>query len=367
VSRDDPRHFAGRHAPAAGGIATVELEDVEGVPPDRWLRFLVTVLPDKAPVVMARTEGIGTMVTPEAGIPLRIRATDDFGVTSLGIEHARVAEGKDPVSGKTPFDAIPESPTVEASPVWDLRPLGAVPGERLDARVFALDDDGIHGSKAGFAPSQSFLVVTAEKLLEEFLRREEEQRRILERSIAEEKESRDKVYRLVDEAWKVEGALTDAVVKDMIALSKLERQRGRQMASIAQAMQLILDEMRNNRIAEVTETERLAATVIVPLGELADRMLPAAANRVALIREMARSEDRVREGIGLAADVEAILSVMEKVVASMKRVEGFTEIVNRLRAVLKIQTESADEAVRTYRREIDKIFEDIPPEEGSKQ
>ena len=65
--------------------------------------------------------------------------------------------------------------------------------------------------------------------------------------------------------------------------------------------------------------------------------------------------------------VEAILSVMEKVVASMKRVEGFTEIVNRLRAVLKIQTESADEAVRTYRREIDKIFEDIPPEEGSKQ
>jgi hypothetical protein len=52
---------------------------------------------------------------------------------------------------------------------------------------------------------------------------------------------------------------------------------------------------------------------------------------------------------------------MDAVLASMRRLEGFTEVVNRLRAIMKVHEESVSEAKKSYRREVDSIFEEAPP------
>jgi hypothetical protein len=358
VSSDDPRHLRGQYLPDKGGTVTVHLRDTEGVPPNQWLRFLVSPVPDRLPTVLAQAEGVGSMITSVATIPFKVKVTDDYGVTALGVEHEIVAEKSDPVKGSEPFGLVEERSTVEESRAWEIESLKIEPEKRLDVRVYALDNDGIHGAKKGLAATQSFLVVSAERLLEEFLRREEEQRRVLERSITDERTVRDSVYRLVDEAWKVEGPLAEAVVREMVGLAKTERQLARQMVGISAAMKLILDEMRNNKIAEARETERLAASVIGPLEELAEKLLPAAAGRMGILRELARAEDRTREGLELAADLEAILAAMDRVLASMKRIEGFTEVINRLRSIMKIQEESTEEARKAYRRAVEQIFDD---------
>jgi hypothetical protein len=369
VALESPRRLQGSYVPKAGGTVTVQLQDREAVPPSSWLRFIVTPVPDRLPTVIARAEGVGSMITPNARIPFKVRASDDYGVTALGVEFQIRGEKPEASSGSTaetelaggkaPFPALKDvGPLVEEEPVWELGPLHITPEKRLDLRVYAADNDGLHGAKTGYAATQSFLVVTPEKLGEEFLRREEEQRRLLERMTGEERAVRDAAYRLIDEAWKAEGGLKDDAVKEMVSLSKTERQLARQAAGIGSAMRLLLDEMRNNRIGELQETERLANAVIEPLTLLAERLLPGASARIGTIREMGKADERVREGLALAGDLEGIISHMESILSNMKRLEGFTEVVNGLRGIIKIQEESTEAAKKLYRREVESIFEE---------
>ncbi len=379
VQGESAVEFSGSYSPRTGGVATVHLDDQEGVPPNQLLRFIVTPVPDRIPTVLSTTEGIGSMITPMARIPLKVRANDDYGVTSLGIEYSlpasATAPDKTPAAAVKGVDALPAlkelGPMVEESPAWEIGPLQIEPERRLDIRVFAKDNDGLHGSKPGFASTQSFLVVTPQRLGEEFLRREEEQRRLLERVVNDERLVRDSVYRLIDQAWKAEGALSELVVKDMAGLTRTERQLARTVTGVSGAMRLIRDEMLNNRLGETEEIERLVSAIIEPLTDLSERGLPEAAGKIGEIREMQKPQDRLQGGLTLANNLETILTRLESVLASMRRLEGFTEIVNRLRAVIKVHEESTVEARKAYDREVKSIFEDPdpktspPPPEGS--
>jgi len=358
VSSAEPDRIRGLFAPREGGTVTVHLEDREGVPPDRWLRFLVTPEPDRIPTVASSTKGIGTMITPLARIPLEIRATDDHGVTALGAAYEVAGEDVEKRSGATAFapPAAP-GPAVEEEAAFEVEPVQVEPGKRLDLRATASDNDAIHGPKTGHGPLQSFLVVTAERLLEEFLRREEEQRRLLEKITGDERGIRDATYRLIDESWKNDGALPDPATKEMVGMSRAQRQMARQLGGMAGAVRQILDEMRNNRIAELTETERLTSAIIDPLIDLSERLLPQAGKSLDTIREMPRAEERLRAGLELAGLIDEILDRMDKVIASMHRLEGFTEIVNRLRSIIQVHDEASDSVKKAYQRELDRIFE----------
>jgi hypothetical protein len=364
VSPADARRFGGTYVPAEGGMATIHLEDLEDVPPSSWFRFLVSPVPDRLPIVLAQAEGIGSMIAPAARIPLKVRAQDDYKVTAIGVEHEVAREGEEPRKGATPFPPPREpGPIVEEAPAFEVGPLGIEPERRLDIRVTAVDNDGIRGPKTGYAAAQSYLVVTPEKLLEDFLRREEEARRALERVVADERSVRDSCYRLIDESWRSEGPLADAAVREMVAAAKTQRQLSRQVSGVSGAVRQILEEMRNNRVAELSETERLSSGIIDPLNEVSETLLPAAAVKVAAIREMEKAADRVREGLTLASDIESIIARLEAVLANLRRLEGFTEIVNRLRGIIKVHEESRDAARKTYEREIKKLFDD--PTDGS--
>ncbi len=358
-----PEAFSGAYEPRSGGTTTLHLEDEDKIPANRWFRFIVTPVPDRIPIVIARAEGIGSMITPNARIPFKVKATDDYGVVSIGVEHDAAAEKDALAKGSNLFPPLQApGPVVEEEPAFEVGPLKIEPEKRLDLRIFARDNDGLHGSKTGYAATQSFLVVTPERLGEEFLRREEEQRRILERAVAEERAVRDASYRLIDEAWKAEGALPETAVKEMAGLARTERQIARQVTGITGAMRLLGDEMKNNRMGEEEELVRLVNAIIGPLTDIAERLIPQASSRIGAIREMGRAEDRLRDGLALAADLESIIQRMEAVLSSMKRLEGFTEVVNRLRGIIKIHEEAAGEAKKIYRREVDSIFEDPVPE-----
>ena len=49
---------------------------------------------------------------------------------------------------------------------------------------------------------------------------------------------------------------------------------------------------------------------------------------------------------------------MENILIQMQRLEGFTEIVKHLRAIIRTQTESGGAIREAYRSLIDDIFED---------
>lgn len=366
VEGSDSRRLSGGWIPESGGLATVHLEDLEGVPPNRWLRLLVNPVRDAAPKVSIKAEGVGGMILARAVIPLKVKATDDYGITALGVSYEVIAEGAPPRTGEGEPEATDGGPEVARDIAWDVQPLGLAEDRRLDVKVFAVDNDGLRGPKRGYSQAEAFLIVSVERLLEDFLTREEEQRRILERALEDQRVLRDTAYRMVDEAWKREGPVGEPALSEMVRMARKERELARQMASISQAMKAILDEMRNNRIAEAAETERLLGGVIAPLAELSETALPLLSARIGTIRELARPEDRIREGVALAFGMEEAIATMDKVLLAMKRLEGFTEVVNRLHAVLKIHSESAEEAAKLYRKQIEEIFETGPTESGSK-
>ena len=368
----DRSEFTGVFEPKTGGPATIELVDLEGVPPDRLMQFSTHLLADRQPIVQVEIRGLGPMITPEAVVPLSIEAKDDYRIDRVTIAW-EVSGGvapeptprpekdteRPPPKGEAalPIEGLPANP-VSAKTRWEIGPLEIRPERRLTLRVGAVDNDALDGAKTGYSPLVSFLVVTAERLGEEFMRREEEQRRILERIIEEEKGVRDTTYALIDGAWKKEGELVREDLEQLFALARKERGHGRQLLSIADAVEQILLEMENNRIGEADDLARLAESIIRPLRTLGETTLPDAATRFGAIRETRDPAVRIARGIELARLLESKIEQLDEVLQRMVRLEGFTEIVRRLRAIIRTQKESSEMAREIYQDAVEGFFDD---------
>src|SRR5690606_34892939 len=304
----DARACEGSSLPEAGGGITGWLEDVEQVPPNDLLRFSLHLEPDRIPKVHLRVSGLGPLITPFARVPLEIEAEDDYRVDSLRLEWTLAAEvetGLEGGAGEVPLPPPEEKErAVSAEPAWDVASLAIKPERRLDLRVGAEDNDALHGAKTGWSRIVSFLVVTPERLADEFVRREEEQRRVLERLLEKEKEVRDEVFRLVNESWSKEEPIEDEVVREMLAIARIERQHSRQCEGVADAIRQIVVEMENNRVSEADDLNRLASLIITPLRSLATESMPAAAEELRVIRETSESSARLAQGLALSERLE---------------------------------------------------------------
>lgn len=361
-SPEDPRLFTGSWKPGSGGTCLIRLQDKENVPPEGPFQFSVHMVEDRAPLVQAHTKNIGQMVTAQARIPLIVNARDDYAIDSAWLRWTlEDPEGtEDPVEIPLPLPEgrLPSREELKVEQAWEITSLGIKPEKRLNLQVGAGDNDRISGSKKGYSGIMSFLVVTPEKLGEEFLRRELEQRRVLERLTKEERAVRDKIYMLVDQAWSKPGKISNEDLEKMRNIGATERQHGRQLQAIAAAIEHILEEMKNNRIGEVDDLERLAELIIDPLRALGTLTLPGIEARLRSIGDLPNEKSRVAAGLELGRSVDAKIQEMENILIQMQRLEGFTEIVKHLRAIIRTQTESAGAIRDAYRTLIDDIFED---------
>lgn len=361
--------FEGAYLPEAGGGITVWLEDVEQVPPNELLRFSVHLEPDRIPKVGLEIAGLGPLITSFARVPLVISGEDDYRIDTLRLEWSLAGDPEIGIEATRGEVALPEPDPkerqVDAEPVWEVSSLSVGPERRLDLRVGAEDNDGLHGAKTGWSGIVSFLIVTPERLGEEFVRREEEQRRVLERVLEKEKEVRDAVFRLVNEAWSKEEALSEEVVRDMLALARIERQHARQCEGVADAIRQIVVEMQNNRVGEADDLERLASLIVTPLRALASDSMPAAADGLRLIREVEGAAGRLESGLALSERLETQIDTLDHVIASMRRLESFTAIVKYLRGIIKTQEESIQATEKQMEAAIGSLFEDEPIEDES--
>jgi hypothetical protein len=359
--------FRGSYVPAVAASVTMQLEDVENVPPNENLQFSVHLVPDRAPKVGVRIEGLGSMITSFARMPIAIDAQDDYLVERLSLEWSLDPDPEaGPEAGSRGEVALEAPETKEAHVItkrtWEVESLGLRPDRRLNVRLGATDNDGLHGAKTGYSNMVSFLIVTPERLGEEFIRREEEQRRLLERVLEEERELRDVTFRLVGTVWGKEEAIPGPAIKDMLALARLVRQHGRQCDGIADAVRQIVAEMENNGIGEADDLERLAQLIVTPLRSLAEDSMPSAAREVGAIRELTTAAERLEKGIALSQRFEAQIDTIEQVIARMKRLEGFTAIVQHLRGIIKTHDESLKAAEQELDSAVDELFE---PDSGN--
>jgi hypothetical protein len=379
IESGDRRRFAGQLEPVADGTLEVFFRDRDGVIPDERTTVHIALVADRAPVAKLASRGVGALVSPAARIPLVVEASDDYRIVELALEHETVAVevagaedgGAAPSEpreskGRTPIAGVEPDALVQARPVFELAEHAIGIGVRLRLRVEATDNDALTGPKQGRSAELEFLVVSSQRLMDELLRRQEEQRQAFERVVEMTRGARDALYEALAGDLKRPGPVPVELGDTLDGLGRQERALATQCLSIAAAIEAILEEMLNNRVGAADDLARLGAKVVDPLRAVAADDLPAVATGLESLRGFEAPAERIQEAFGVSEQIEDTLERMESILASMVKLEGFTEVVNRLRAIIDVQGASRKALEAAYNRLLDSVFEeDAPPPAGA--
>lgn len=310
--------------------AKIDVKDRDGLPMDTPTALTFRAIKDKAPKLTIATTGVGNMVTPQAVIPLKLKATDDYGLTG-GTVNYRFTDPdpkKPAITGDFAVEAFFQGREADADPRWELEPVGMKPGTFLSFWAEATDNDGLAGAKSGRSQVMTIRVVSREELMNDMIRRQQELRRRFEELIRIETELRDELSAGIPIKKK---AFSDARKQLRVA---------RQCELIRRQLSLILEEMRNNRILKDKDLDRLRDRLIKPLGSLVDELLPTSRRSFEELGE-AQDAETVRERT--LAELEEILALMESIKSQMLRLETLTELITRLEGIIRLWDDVIDD------------------------
>jgi len=338
-------------------LVGVRLRDTDGLTnPALAPRFLVRVTKDRAPKVRFTKVGIGTMVVEGAVFPYLIRIRDDVKAVAGRIEIKKTAgdrQADTPHVIALPGDSL-DTHEVDISGEFEISSLKVKPGAFLIMTAFAKDNARPEPHE-GKSDQVTVKVVTLEELFSELLRRQQEQRALFEELIKKEKRLRDRFRDLRDNPPSAPAELRVSVDSQ----AQTQREIARRVRAIERSMGQILDEMMNNRIyvrARIAELRRKVVRALSQLREVTmaehARSLDAFADRAENVSLTGDDGTAVESGYG------RVIGAMNRVLAQMVRVEGFTEIVERMRAILKLHASIREETRRKYEKVMREIFDD---------
>ena len=340
--------------PTESTLAGVRLRDKDGLSnPALSPSFFIRVLDDRAPRVRLAKRGIGTMVVPGAVIPYTVRIHDDVKVVKGRMEAIKSAGDRE-APKPTIIEIAPDQlgvDTAELEGMLELGPLDLNPGAFLALRAYVTDNaPDAHESKSD---PITVKVVTLEELFQDLLRRQQEQRALFEELIKREERLRDRMLDLSDNR----PATADELRAAVEGQGQDQREIMRRVRAIERAMEQILSEMLHNRIYDQNRIRELRTKVVGSLRDLREQYmhdhaeaLDTAAQRAG---ELTVPGDDAEE---LEAGYERVIAAMKAVLARMVKVEGFTEIVERLRGILDLHKGVQDETEKALKKKLETIF-----------
>ncbi|MGA1605471.1 MAG: hypothetical protein ACO4CT_00695 [Planctomycetota bacterium] len=366
--------------PAVDGVVRIELVDADDLGPASPPQIALRVVPDTAPGVEYESQGIGSLITAEARIPGLLRLTDDHGVAAV-TAFARTMDATAGDESAAAFDVVAvewAGPLLvgaeeqELGLVFDLKPLLVDPdpdSERNPIRpglLLSLRFDATDGKEpepqVGSSEIRTFRVVTREKLLQELRRRQEEQRRELERIITRVEDARTEIEEVLSPSSSDPAA--DRARLRMRTLARQLNGLGAETGVTADRYSVILEEYANNRLFEPNIVRASVARVVDPLREVVATGFAPATARTAAFAERGAEEDRRMAVDGLAE----VVAALRRVLAQMEKNESLSELVETLRIVIRTEEELQRELERLAEAEGAGIFGDDPePSAGGKR
>jgi len=310
-------------------VVSLNVEDRDRLSIENPPRMTFRAVVDRAPRVSIRAKGVGNMVTPEAALPLTIKGRDDYGLTKgqLSFSYTAANDKSKGGKGELPVAELAKGRSAEAGIVWDIASIKLKPGSFLTLWAEAWDNDGIAQPKRGRSQAMTLRIVNREELMNDMIRRQQEQRRAFE------------------EALRVERGVLEALEKGIPAAktarshARTQQRIARRSSSIRKALALILDEMRNNKILEAKDLVRLRRHILEPLSQLNDQDLPISRRS---LQELAGEEDGSKVYERALEEVESIVDLMERIKNQMLRLETLTELISRLEGIIRLHEEVLD-------------------------
>ncbi len=369
--------------PEDTGVLTLHLRDQHGLDSARPPRLFVRLVEDAAPRIDYRAAGIGSMIAPTAVIPGELTITDDYGLRAVGAsfrvtgdpEAEAAAAAVEPVDedwapadvpalrefggGGTEFtttaalDLAPLNPNEDPAAVEN----AVRPGQMLSVRFSATDNFGPGEPHVGYSQPLVFRVVTRERLLTDLTRRQVEQRRELERIVAEEKTDVAELREILSPDAEDERA--ERARLRLLGLARKQRASGKRVLNIADHVTQILDELQNNRLLEPGAVTALRSRITEPLNSMAAEDFPRSADAVAAFAG-AGEEDLRSVAV---STYDALIPRLEQVLEQMVEMESFATLIEALRRVIKMQNSAIELTDERRDAAAGSLFD--PPGDGS--
>ncbi|MFQ5494360.1 MAG: hypothetical protein ACE5EX_03170 [Phycisphaerae bacterium] len=362
------------------------LTDDVGLDNRRPVRFSLRVTEDEAPRVRLRLGRAGDMITADAVLPFELEFSDTYGLASAELVYElsrggtaelaggrardepdapRPAEGNDSSAETDPSTSPTRSrgasiPLTEFRPYmttfstslsWPVSEVVPVPGDTLTFQVRASDFNTVTGPGEAQSAQITVRVVTREELLAEMARREQEYRADFERLIDSQEQLRRSLLTVFGHFR--DEPQPDTLVAELSPLERRQRNIAGAVNVIRQQFEQILAELAVNQLDTREERQRLGERIIEPLKRLAKRDLVAAADSV---RDWSREASTERAAVIDPLQVQ-ILSKMRSVLASMLQWEGYQEVVNMLRDIIRLQQELRSETENALQEQGSDVFD----------
>ncbi|MCO6438254.1 MAG: hypothetical protein J5J06_14260 [Phycisphaerae bacterium] len=330
------------------------LRDAFGFEDRKPTRFSLRVMKDDPPIVRMSLSGVGEMITPAAVVPIEVEFRDLYGLATAELVY--VHERKDGGSEKEkliPLSSFRSGPPQFSDTVtWAVMNEAVEPGDRLTLFARASDFDDVNGPNEAQSAVVALRVVTVEEFLAEMARREQEYRMDLERLVDAQERVRSELL-----TWRREaeaGAGADSVGAALAPLERRQRHIAGSINVLRQQFDAVLTELQVNRLDVREERERLEDGIIEPLSRIATRDAVLAADRM---RDWSRDPN---EELGFRMDEQQVqvLEAMRAVLARMVQWEGYHEVVNMLRDIIRLQREMEEETRKAREKEVEGLFED---------
>jgi hypothetical protein len=251
-------------------------------------------------------------------------------------------------------DVSPGSTQVTTTMQLAVSTLGVLEGQQLVLQARAQDQNDITASGPGVGESARYTlrVVSAEALLAELSRREQEYRQEFERLIDIQEKLRQDT--LSAAAIFGRGGASSRSAINFATLERRQRQIARQVGHVGEQFRRIHQELVINQLNSAQVEKRLVQNIVTPLDLLASRPITDLAELLDRIsgdpsstafREIDRRQDQ-------------LLVEMRRIAANMTKWEGFHETITLLQTIIRMQKQLQEETDETLNRQLDDIFED---------
>jgi hypothetical protein len=219
-------------------------------------------------------------------------------------------------------------------------------------RVRAADFDDVLGPNVAQSPDMTLRVVTQEELLSELARREQEYRMDFERLVDSQEALRSGLLTVFGRFERDRDQ--DSLASDLAPLERRQRNIASAVTVIQQQFEQILSELEVNQLDTLDEQTRLGDGIVTPLKQLVRRDLGLAADT---IRQWSRSRSPQTASL-IDPQQVAVLAQMREVLANMLEWEGYREVINMLRDIIRLQQELHRETQEALEDRADEVFED---------
>ena len=365
----DPHRFECKLAELTDSLSyRFTLHDTDGIEGREPFLLTLSAINDEPPELPNELYGIGSVVTPNAYLPVRGTATDDYGIASAWFDYTINPEnkGEEIAASSTQPSSGPQGPEkhgrqmifeTEGNPTelaldaaLDLEPLGLTPGQKIAVTVSAVDRYSLDSKpNVGSGRRRLLEIVLPERLMILLQARELVMRQRFEAILDEVNDTREILVRLDFAKQDNEGQKLQNELGVRRAVENC-RKNAEETRAVAEVFDDIRLQMIHNRIDSPETTSRLANGIVTPLRDAVNRGFP----------ELERETERLLTKLGdpdlgpkqrdmAVAQLDSLLETLNGALARMLEMEDYNELIKILRRVIDDQKD-LDRKIRERRK-----------------